>query len=203
MLDREKPGLNASSDSDSEFYSLIHDAVATYGEPASDSDLAQRILSQDVAENTWTSTRRWLPWAAALSIAAGLVILFVLLAPKPAHTPAGTSAQTHLPAQPPSRAGSTTVTRSFETNRASGAGLSRLRTRHLAVAANPQQLPKLDTFPAPQMLTPEEQVLAAYASDAPEVEQRALIEAHNRLEAPLTIAAIEIQPLEPPVPGGN
>jgi hypothetical protein len=78
-----------------------------------------------------------------------------------------------------------------------------MSSRRTAVAANTHSLPKLDTFPAPQVLSPEEQVLMAYAAHAPEVEQRALIEEREKLEAPLTIPAITIQPLEPPAPGGN
>jgi hypothetical protein len=70
-------------------------------------------------------------------------------------------------------------------------------------AANTQSLPKLDTFPAPQALTPNEQAFATYVAHATEEEQRALIEVHDHLEAPLTIAAIKIQPLEPPEPIGH
>ena len=204
MPDREKPSWNVNPGSVSELGFLIHEAAATYGEPASNSDLAERILIRIRSEKTEASTRRWLRWATALPVAACLVILFMFFAPK-THTPATQSEHEHISVPPPNGAGSNATTRSFEIAQASRAGTSRPRmsSRRTAVAANARSLPKLDTFPAPQALTPEEQALASYASHATEDEQRALIEANNKLEAPLTIAAIEIQPLEPPVPGGN
>ena len=205
MPDRDMSNWKAFPDSDRELDLLIRNAAATYGEPASNSDLVERILSRVRTENAQTPARRWWPWAAALPIAACLVILVMLVAPKAKHVPLTPSNQAHISAQSPDSAGSTTPAKSIETAQTSRARSSRPREnmRHSGVAANTRSLPKLDTFPAPQVLTPEEQALATYAAHAPEEQQRALIEAHDKLEAPLTIAAISIQPLEPPAPGGN
>jgi hypothetical protein len=59
-------------------------------------------------------------------------------------------------------------------------------------------LPKLDVFPTPQPLTPEEQALVAFAVRAPESERKSFIEAQRQAEAPLRIAAIEIPPIDSP-----
>jgi hypothetical protein len=195
MPDREKPDW-AVPDSDLDLDLLIRKAAASSGRPASDADLARRILSRVETENTAASAHRWLPWAAALPVAACLVFVFTLFAPRPAHTPVNQS-ETRNSAQPPDRAGSAAESKPFETAQVSSARSSRpsMVTR--------ESLPKLETFPSPQALTPEEQALATYAAHASEGEQQALIEAREKLEAPLSIAAITIQPLEPPAPGGN
>jgi hypothetical protein len=64
-------------------------------------------------------------------------------------------------------------------------------------------LPKLDVFPSPQPLSPEEKALVSFAARAPEPVRQALIDAQTQADAPLNIAAIEIQPLDPPDQGGN
>ena len=180
-------------------------AAASYGEPPSASDLAERILNRVRTENRETSARRWLPWAVAFPLVACLITLFMLVDPKPKQTPANQSEQSHISAQPTKSVNSTTPSSPLETAQDSRreSSHSRVVTRHIAVATKTHTLPKLDTFPAQRVLTPEEQALATYAADAPVEEQRALVEAHDKLEAPLAIAAITIQPLEPPGPGGN
>jgi hypothetical protein len=65
-------------------------------------------------------------------------------------------------------------------------------------AATAAPLPKLDVFPTPQPLTPEEQVLAVFAAKAPLTERQALLDAQKQADAPLSIAALQIQPLDPP-----
>jgi len=202
MPDRERSNW-VMPDSDPDLDLLIRNATATYANPASNFDLAERILSRVEAEDTKTTTRRWLSWVTVLPIAAAVVLLFMLFASTPAHKPADLSEQAHNVVQPPDKASSLSATKPLENAPASRAVSSRARTRNIAVAISKHSLPKLDTFPAPQTLTPEEQALATYAAHAPEDEQRALIEAHEKLEAPLSIAAITIQPLEPPAPGGN
>jgi hypothetical protein len=64
-------------------------------------------------------------------------------------------------------------------------------------------LPKREVFPTPQPLSPEEQAFVEFAARAPETERQLFIEAQKRDDAPLSIAAIEIQPLDPPDHGGN
>jgi len=64
-------------------------------------------------------------------------------------------------------------------------------------------LPKLDVFPTPQPLTPEEQAVAISAFQIPAAEFQAVVVGQQQEDAPVSIAAINIQPLEPPDNGGN
>jgi hypothetical protein len=64
-------------------------------------------------------------------------------------------------------------------------------------------LPKLDVFPTPQPLSSQEEALVSFAAKAPERERESLIAAQQEEDAPLSIAAIEIKPLEPPAGGAN
>ena len=63
------------------------------------------------------------------------------------------------------------------------------------LAAEVQARPKLDVFPTPQPLTPEEQVLAAAATDSSPVVQAAIQTPQITGDAPLSIAALDIPPL--------
>jgi hypothetical protein len=60
----------------------------------------------------------------------------------------------------------------------------------------PAPLPKLDVFPTPRPLTAEEQALAVFISHASDAERKALIESQKQFQAPISIAAIRIPPLE-------
>jgi hypothetical protein len=77
------------------------------------------------------------------------------------------------------------------------------RPKRAVLAANSAPLPKLDVFPTPQPLSPEEQALVNFAARASKSEREALIAAQQQDDAPLRIAAIEIQPLEPPASGAH
>jgi hypothetical protein len=59
-------------------------------------------------------------------------------------------------------------------------------------------LPKQEVFPAPTPLTPQEQALAALATRNPGNISQAVAEAQKQPIEPLEIAAIQIQPLNPP-----
>jgi hypothetical protein len=62
-------------------------------------------------------------------------------------------------------------------------------------------LPKLDVFPTPQALTPEERALALVATRTPAPVRNALLAAQTQDDAPVRIAAIHIPPIEPPDEG--
>ena len=75
---------------------LIDSALATYADPGPDSGLEDRVLVTLAAVRTNTSRvrthwrRRWLPWAVAIPIAAGLLFLWLSPArhkPLPASDP--------------------------------------------------------------------------------------------------------------------
>jgi hypothetical protein len=64
-------------------------------------------------------------------------------------------------------------------------------------------LPKLNVFPAPQPLSPEEQILARFVTEAPPAERAAFLDAQRQADSSLDIATIHIPPLDPPVKGSN
>jgi len=64
-------------------------------------------------------------------------------------------------------------------------------------------LPKLDVFPTPQPMTPQEKALVASTARASKPQLLALVTAQQNPEGPVTIAAIQIPPLEPIDQGNN
>src|SRR5947209_1850246 len=63
---------------------LLDSALATYADPGPDSGLEQRVLAElesgrqsGQQRRATAGTRRWLPWAIAVPIAAGLLILWL------------------------------------------------------------------------------------------------------------------------------
>jgi hypothetical protein len=62
---------------------------------------------------------------------------------------------------------------------------------------------KLAVFPTPQPLTPQERALYALATQVPEDQRQAILNARKNDSAPLDIAAIRIPPLEMPEEGKN
>jgi hypothetical protein len=77
------------------------------------------------------------------------------------------------------------------------------RQRGAVLRAKSEPLPKLDIFPTPQPLSPQEQALADFAARAPKSERESLMAAQQKTAAPLHIAAIEIKPLNLPSPDVN
>jgi hypothetical protein len=154
--------------------------------------------------NTGAPRRRWLYWMAAVPVAACLLFVFTARKSPPSegtlqpqtHPPEQTatnhSAQSepplparHMPAPPPRRPG---VHAQHNADRT----LSKLASQ-----------PKLDVFPTPQPLTPEEQALYAFATQVPEKQRQAILNAQRNDNAPLDVAAIRIPPLEMPEEGKN
>ena len=195
MYEREQPERMQATASDSDLAELIRSSVATYGEPAPNSELAQRILMRIAAEARPVTSRRWLAWAVAVPLAACLIAFLVEW--RPAHTPSGLSNQAHSPVGLQNSTGPAT------SNQLQPGPLKRpvrkeVQAHVASVVAKTQSLPMLDVFPTPQPLTPAEQALVDFATQAPISERKSLIEAQQKTDAPLTIAAIEIQPIELP-----
>lgn len=187
---------------------LLDAALSTYADPGPHSGLEQRILARVSAENLAASTptlrRRWLPWGIALAAASCLLLFLVFSAQKRIHPPSATTQSAHssnaftattahhepIPIHPP-------VTFIHGANRLS----PNAHRPSAAVASKSAPLPKRDVFPTPEPLTPQEQALLAFAARASKPEIQALVQAQEQADAPLVIAAIHIQPLEPPEPG--
>jgi hypothetical protein len=212
MPDFDNRGLEFNSERPgAEFDLLLRSALDTYADPGPDSQLAQRILAGIAAEGEsertrWTiRMRRLSRWAVALPVAACLIVAIVLLGSKLLHNPADRTNQARvtLPMSTNASAGGSIAISPSVTARRSDVSRPRRHSSPAAIAASAEHLPKLDVFPAPQPLTPAEKALVAYVAHVPETERKSLVEAQKQSDAPLSIAALEIQPIEPPEPGGN
>ncbi len=184
---------------------LIDSALTTYADPSPDADLAQRALARIAAEGGHARPRRWLPWAIALPIAACLLILMMFFGSKLSRRTADDANQARIsqPAHDAATGAEPLFPAHSDATRRVTASRPQTRARHVVSVAKTAPLPKLDIFPTPRPATPEEQAFATFAARASEKERKSLIEAQNQMDEPLSIAAIQIQPLEPPEPGGD
>lgn len=87
--------------------------------------------------------------------------------------------------------------------RRSDALLRKPNLHRVELAARSAPLPKLEIYPTPQPLSSQEEALVNFAAHAPQSERESLLSGQEQSDAPLRIAAIEIQPLEPPASGAN
>jgi hypothetical protein len=177
---------------------LIDSAIATYAEPPGGLErgvlnaLGEERLLPPLKSNRSTFPIRWIPWAIPLA-ACVILALFIHNHVGPptatARNPAPSQPQLYQPVEPSGFARKPThvvVARS-----------SKPRAQNLASTQGDQR-PKLDVFPAPQPLTPQEQALVAFVDQAPEIERKAVAQAHQQIEPPISIATIDIPPLGPP-----
>lgn len=183
---------------------LLDSALATYADPGPHSGLEQRILSRISTETASSARRRrWLAWAIALP-AAAILLLFILIShPWSKDTPT-MPRQANVSHQPtPSIEAANRPSSQPAPIRRSQAPLRKEHSRQLAFAARSAPLPKLDIFPTPQPLSPQEQALINFAAHATAPERDSLIASQEQPDAPLHISAIQIKPLKPPAPGAN
>lgn len=186
-----------------EFDSLLRAALSTYGDPGPDSGLAQRVLAHVRAEGERARTRQWLPWVFALPVAASLMVLIMVFGSNPIHRQLERTnhARVFEPPSASTRGSAASISRSAPDQPVK---VSRPKAHpHHALTMTKVALPKRAVFPTPQPLTPAERALADYAAHAPQADRQALIETHKKIEEPLSIAAIEIQPIGTPQEGGN
>jgi hypothetical protein len=186
---------------DNKLDQLLDAALSTYADPGPDSGLNERVLAHIAAATEpipapllrpgkgSTNRRRWLPWAIALPATACLLLFFFV----PKTAPPRSSQAKQASPQPPF------ATMRAENLLASKSGTTRRKPQLQPVArvVQPAPLPKLDVFPTPRPLTAEEQALAVFISHASDSERKALIESQKQFQAPISIAAIRIPPLEP------
>ncbi|HET6168876.1 MAG TPA: hypothetical protein VFE01_01795 [Terracidiphilus sp.] len=186
---------------------LLDSALRTYADPGADSGLEQRVLARICAESTPSPWHRWIPWTIALGAAACL-LLIVFSAPKRTRLLSSGIAHQAFQSQTPSTS-TARRERALVPIPASVAAHGTQRSvltahRHSAtLVAKASPLPKLNIFPAPRALTPQEQALIAFATQVPQQQAEAVIEAQKQSAAPLTIAALTIQPLATPDKGMN
>jgi hypothetical protein len=173
---------------------LIDRTLASYAEPRP--GLNQRILARvEIASSTRSSINRqlWL-WALAGAVAAGIAV--VIAVPRMGQLEAPpTIAQTlnpdHDSVVPPPVHGERQIHRSPRSPK-----LASIRTR-LQGAKDTMytQRPKLDVFPSPKSLSPQEQAMVALATASSNSARKILIANQLQLDAPLQISAIKIPPI--------
>jgi hypothetical protein len=190
---------------------LIDSALVTYADPGPDSGLEDRVLTTLSTVRAETSPgrirwrRRWLPWAFALPIAAGLLLLWLSPRrekPLPASEPQ--EAREGAPTAVAPHVNSSSEVRPRLPHSPQVPQSSAVRVAHPASPVQTAQaasLPKLDVFPTPQPLTAEERALVVAVTQTPLPAQEALVEAESLEHQPVRIAEIHIPPLEPPDQG--
>jgi hypothetical protein len=191
---------------DRELDLILDSALKTYAEP--NPGLEDRVLSAITEVHSLVRVpspgRRWLVWAFALPAAACLLLLVFLIKRAP-QSNADLPPKTHQPIQTatsPTQGTPTLPPHPVLTYRVSRSTFAaKLGTTRAVAKSVP--LPKRDLFPTPQPLTPEEQALCAFATQTPEKQRQAILDAQKNNDVPLNLAAIRIPPLEMPDTGQN
>lgn len=189
---------------------LLDAAVRTYADDSTPSGLEARVVARiagaggSARQARW-SRRRWFRWALAVPAAACILIFLTALwwraAKAPKSDATGDSIPTYRTDQPSrvtAQSKSLAASNSTDTHRDLARAPS-LQPHKLSVAKSVPP-PKLDVFPTPEPLSPEEQALVAFATHVPPEERKAVLNEQQNDNAPLSIAAIKITPLALPDP---
>jgi hypothetical protein len=205
MSERHKPESISGQQEHGERDDLIRSAIASYGDAEPDSDLAQRILLRVAAQPTPIPLSRRFRLAFALPIAACAIALFALLQIGSNRKPENPEGHTHTAIQPRiENLAKAARPAPRATLRARRERLPKTFGMHAAVVATEAgALPKRNVFPTPKPLSPSEQALVQFVERSPTIARNSFIDARNQSDAPLSVAAIEIQPLETPELGMN
>lgn len=182
---------------------LLDSALVTYADPGPDAGLENRILSRIAAEASPSPRRRWLAWAIAVPVLAALLFFAVVSGTRKSHAPAPAPPQAHVtlsPSIPASQVSSSPLARPAPLRRVKNSSREQRRAKLTARSA---PLPKLEMYPTPRPLSPQEEALVNFAARATTSEREALITAQRQNDAPLSVAAIEIKPLEAPALGAD
>ena len=177
---------------------MIDSALIGYGEPRL--GIEQRVLARVSAEISQESgLRRRLLTAIAAPILASLLLFAYWLTETPRSHPDQMANTLGVRATPPT---ATPVPHSYPKM------LSRdhVRDREPDVVRLRQTVlprPKLDMFPTLQPLNDTEQAIAQFGREATEADRKALVEARQRVDAPVNITAIQIPPLPSPEQNQN
>lgn len=186
-----------------DFDGLIDAALGTYAN--ADSGLEQRVLARIIVGRAYARRLRRMVWAAALTATACPLLLMVLMHPRPIRSPVA-QAFNRSPLQQVPNAESRVKPRIVQWK--SGALQHHAQAQGAAGKFVANRLPKRDTFPTSQRLSPAEQVLVDFAEQAPKAERNAFVGDQKQASEPIAIAAIritpiQIPPLEQPHTGAN
>ncbi len=171
------------NDPDNSLDTRIDAAIRTYAEPAQVPEariVALKLLEQarEVEPRRQWPLWRWAIPAAVCLIAMAIAAVWIFRTPRipdAARTPAPPRivTQTETPAPLIRRA-----------------RLSAAKRPHRVLAAKSRPLPKLDVFPTPTPLSPQEKALVAFAEHAPPAVQRAVLQEQQNWEKSTTIAGL-------------
>lgn len=144
--------------------------------------------------------RRWWVWAwvvpsAAMAALIGLVLVWVLRVPRTPQIAWIPKAPTVASVEQPDLPHAEKATAGPSLRRKSPRRSSAQDDNGL-VMAQEQKLPKQEVFPTPQPLSPQEQTLALFVSQAPPVLKQQVLAAQKQIDAPIEIADIQIKPLD-------
>jgi hypothetical protein len=179
---------------------LLDAALATYADPGTPPGLTSRIIASARSIDSRRRPVKWLPWAVPALAALLLVVTFF-----------ARHALTHRTALPPvvqfsprpSVHALTTSDPAVAIQQTAVRSNSR-RTVKATYAAIPQQpLPRLEVFPTPASLSPQEQALAVLANRNLDNITQTVAKSQTQPVEPLRIATIQIPPLVPSDNGGN
>jgi hypothetical protein len=185
---------------------LIDSELARYAEPRT--GLEQRVLASVDAASSARSPffRAWQRWALAAAIAAAVVLSIAIpdfIYRKTSTTTAHVAIPEHAPA-----ARAKEITSESEVQFRPVPKVANT-THHIARASKPNHIaekttrPRLDIFPAPHPLSPEEQALVAIATARSDSARESLMASQRAMNAPLQISAIEIPPITMPNEGNK
>lgn len=171
--------------------SRIEAALRSYAEPPEPTDpriAVARVMDRARAEGP-RPTARWWMWGIAAGAACLLAVAFVLglfrasQAPRIAWTPKAPGVAT-LPVHS-ARAASPAMPPIAHARRANS-------PREMARLQKP--LPKLDVFPTPTPLSPQEQALVEFAKQGPAGVQRAVLADQKRWDDATAMAGLQMPP---------
>jgi hypothetical protein len=183
---------------------LIDSELGRYAEPRG--GLEQRILASVEAASPVRLAffRAWRRWVIAAAITAAVVLSIAiprLMYQETSTTTAHVAIPEHAPA-----ARAKVITPEPEVQLHPVPKVANT-TPHVARASRSNRIaetttrPKLDRFPAPQPLSPQEQALVAIATAPSASARETLIASQHQLDAPLHISAIDIPPITAPDEG--
>lgn len=165
----------------------LDEALQAYADPQ---DAGQpRLLTARVMEAVEVQRkRRFWVWgfAAALPVAACLLVVAFLLPVKRHAAPPQIAYKTVTPAVPAKLP-------PVEPQAVAHVERVRAQTR---TALKSEKAPKLARFPAPEPLTQQQKLLIAFATQVPEKEREATIQAQRRAAEPLHISQLVIAPID-------
>jgi hypothetical protein len=182
---------------------LLNEALTTYAEPAA--GLEQRIIARVERVGTDSSAptlHRWPGWAVVLPLAACILLFFAM------PNRQTESNQVSKSQRPQQNSIITTPTTPSQTLKQPPVHPPKHQSPSARLhTSSPSSVPvpahKLEVFPTPQPLGPQEQALVQLASPAATPARQALLETKPQSDAPLEISAIRVPPISTPDEGKN